>query len=214
MALIKSALELALEKTKDMKVDPAAIEAADLKADGKRAAGHFLDDPSSVDLQKELAKLPKDKRAHMKEGIAEVLSAQLQLPNGAGFEKKLEAIGRGYAALAADAGILGGPLGGAMAEKKIQALFQQLEAFFKQYLSDMERAEQMVKKQLEPKIRQKEKEMSERLGQDVRIDPLMDPECASLYNQSLGVLRKQYDAQLTGAKAQLAELAGMHSKTE
>ena len=50
MALIKSALELALEKTKDMKVDPAAIEAAELRQEGKKAAGLFLDDPSRNEL--------------------------------------------------------------------------------------------------------------------------------------------------------------------
>ncbi len=212
MALIKSALELALEKTKDMKADPAALEAAELKADGKRAAGRFLDDTASVDLGKELAKLQKDKRIHMKEGIAEVLAAQLQLPDAGGFEKKLTAIGKGYVALAADAGLLGGPLGGAMAEKKIQGLFQQLEAFFKQYLSEMARGEEMIKKQMAPKIREKEKQMSERLGQEVHIDPLMDPQFAAIYNQSLGVLRKQYNGELDRAKAQLAELAGLAKK--
>lgn len=214
MALIKSALEIALEKTKDMKLDPAAIEAAELKAAGKRAAGQYLEDPASIDLAKKLAELPKEKRRHLKEGMHEILSSQLQLPVSENGASRLEAIAKGYAALAGDSGLLGGPLGGAMAEKKIQALFQQLTAFFNQYLGDMKNVEQAIRKQWAPKLREKERQMAARLGQDVRLDPMMDPEFAAFYKQNVGAVRDQYEAALAKAKADLAGIIGIERKDE
>jgi hypothetical protein len=217
MALIKSALEIALEKTKDMKVDPEAIEAAQLKADGKRSAGLFLDDPASMDLAKKLAELPKDKRRHMKEGMLEVLSAQIQLPTS--FDaatSKLDALAKGYTALCGDSGLLGGPIGaamgGAMAEKKIQALFQQLTAFFNQYIGDMKNIEQAIKKQWAPKLREKERQMAARMGQDVHLDPMMDPEFSAFYKQNVGAVRQQYEAALAKAKADLANIVGVETE--
>ena len=44
MAMIKSALELALERTKDLKIDEAALEASNIKTEGRRAAGKYLED--------------------------------------------------------------------------------------------------------------------------------------------------------------------------
>jgi phosphatidylglycerophosphate synthase len=41
MAMIKSALELALERTKDLKIDEAALEASNIKTEGRRAAGNI-----------------------------------------------------------------------------------------------------------------------------------------------------------------------------
>lgn len=209
MALIKSALELALEKTKDMKVDPAAIEAAELRQEGKKAAGLFLDDPESSDLGKKLSAYPKEKRSHLKEGMVEILQAQLQMPTNEAAIGKLERIAKGYAALTEGAGLLGGPLGGAMADKKVQAIFQQLAAIFRQYIDDMKNVEMAIRKQWAPKLREKERQMAARLGQDVRLDPMMDPEFAAFYKQNVGAVRQQYEAALDKAKAELATIVGV-----
>lgn len=207
MAMIKSALELALEKTKDLKLDPAALEASELKQDGKRTAGQYMEDPSSVDLEKVLAACAKEKRVHLKAGMHEVLSAQLQLPTGESGLERLEPIGKAYVLLSAGNGLLG--VGGAIAEKKIQALFQQLAAFLKQYLDDMKNVEQVIRKQWAPKLREKERQMSARMGQDVRLDPMMDAEFSAFYKQNVGALRQQYEAALDKAKADLAALIGL-----
>lgn len=212
MAMIKSALELALEKTKDLKVDPAAIEAAALRQDGKKQAGLFLDDPEAVDLAKKISACPKEKRAALKQGMLEVLQAQIQLPTNENAGEKLERLAAGYIALSEGSGLLGGAIGGAMAEKKIQAIFQQLSAFFKQYIDDMKNVEQAIRKQWAPKLREKERQMAARLGQDVRLDPMMDPEFAAFYKQNVGALRQQYEAALAKAKTELAAIIGIETK--
>lgn len=203
MAQIKSALELALERTKDLKVDEASLEATELKQEGKRSAGRYLDDPSSIDLKEKLDSYPKEKRPMVRQGMHEVFSAQIQLPaNDSGLEK-LSQIAAAYSTLGRE-----GP-GGPSAEKKIQSLFHQLEAFLGKYLEDMRNVDQVIRQQWAPKLREKERAMAARLGQDVRLDPMMDQEFAAFYKQNVGAVREQYQAALDRAREDLAELIGV-----
>ena len=91
----------------------------------------------------------------------------------------------------------------------MQALFQQLAGFFKQYLDDMKNVEQAIRKQWGPKIREKERQMAARMGQDVRIDPMSDPEFAAFYKQNVSAARAQYQAALDKAKEDLAAMLGI-----
>jgi len=205
MAQIKSALELAMEKTKDLKVDEAAQEANELRQEGKRNAGRYLEDPASFDLAKKLESFPKDKRLSVKKGMHEVLSSLIQLPLNDTSMEKLARIGAAYAILAADSGLVAG----AMAGKKVQSLFQQLEAFLRKYLDDMKNVDQVIRKQWAPKLREKERAMAARLGQDVRLDPMADPEFAAFYKQNVGAVREQYQAALDKARKDLGALIGV-----
>ena len=208
MAQIRSALELALERTKDLQVDPAALEATELRQEGKRSAARYLDDPASIDLRKKLDGYAKDKRNFVKTGMHESLSAQIQLPtNDAGLEK-LASIAAAYSAIASE----GGMLGGALAEKRVQSLFQQLDAFLHKYLEDMRNVDQVIRQQWAPKLREKEKAMAARLGQDVRLDPMMDQEFAAFYKQNVGAVREQYQTALDRAREDLAGLVGVTPK--
>lgn len=208
MALIKSALEIALEKTKDLKIDEAAVEATELRQAGKRTAGQYLEDSASVDLVKQIEAYPKEKRNAFRQGVCEVLASQIQLPTNEGMVEKLETVAKGYGALVKGSGLIGGAVS-AVAEKKVLSLFQQLGGFFRQYLDDMKNVDQVIRKQWAPKLREKEREMSLRLGQEVRLDPMMDPEFAAFYKQNVGQVRQQYQAALEKAKADLATLVGI-----
>lgn len=214
MAMIKSALELALERTKDLTVDEAALEARSLRQEGKKAAGKFLEDPESSELGAVLAAYAKDKRKPVREGMFDTLSSQLQLPSSDLSLEAFPALSKGFAALAvspAGSGILGG-VGGAVAEKRIAALLQQLESFFKQYLEDMRNVEQAIRKQWGPKLREKERQLAQRMGQDVRLDPMTDPEFAAFYKQNVSAVRQQYLDALEKAKADLAQLLGIEGR--
>ncbi|MGA2548230.1 MAG: DUF6657 family protein [Rectinemataceae bacterium] len=213
MAMIKSALEIALERSKDIKVDEAALEANALRVDGKKGAGRYLDDPASGSLAEKLGQYPKDKRAAVREGMFDVLVSQIQLPINDTSAAKLDILSAGFSALATSAGtgLLGG-VGSAVADKRVQALFQQLAGFFKQYLDDMKNVEQAIRKQWGPKIREKERQMAARMGQDVRIDPMSDPEFAAFYKQNVSAARAQYQAALDKAKEDLAAILGIEKK--
>jgi hypothetical protein len=211
--MIKSALEIALERSKDIKVDEAALEANALRVEGKKAAGRYLDDPEEGSLSDALAKYPKEKRRALREGMFDVLASQIQLPTSDASVAKLDLLSAGFSALApgAGAGLLGG-VGTAVADKRVQALFQQLAGFFKQYLDDMKNVDQAIKKQWAPKIREKERQMAARMGQDVRIDPMSDPEFAAFYKQNVSAARAQYQAALDKAKEDLAAMLGIEGK--
>jgi hypothetical protein len=213
MAMIKSALEIALERSKDIKVDEAALESNALRIEGKKAAGRYLEAPDSGALVEKLGQYPKEKRAAVREGIFEVLASQIQLPTNEASMDKLESLSAGFSAIAANSGtgLLGG-VGSAVADKRVQALFQQLAGFFKQYLDDMKNVEQAIRKQWGPKIREKERQMAARMGQDVRIDPMSDPEFAAFYKQNVSAARAQYQAALDKAKEDLAAMLGIERK--
>ncbi len=202
MAMIKSALEIALERTKDLKVDEASIEAHDLKLAGRKAVGRYLEDPESGSLAESVASFPKEKRQAVREGMFEVISSQLQLPTNEANLAKLQVLGAACAALAASTGLAGG-------EKRTTALFQQLATFFRQYLDDMKNVEQVIRKQWAPRLREKEREMSARMGQDVRLDPMADPEFAAFYKQNVGAVKQQYQAALDKARADVASMLGI-----
>jgi len=213
MAMIKSALEIALERSKDIKVDETALEANALRIEGKKAAGLFLENPESSDLAKKMEQYPKEKRAAVREGIFDVLASQIQLPTSEASMAKLEQLSAGFSAIAASTGngLLSGA-GSAVADKRVQALIQQLAGFFKQYLDDMKNVEQAIRKQWGPKIREKERQMAARMGQDVRIDPMSDPEFAAFYKQNVSAARAQYQAALDKAKEDLAALLGIEKR--
>ncbi len=214
MAMIKSALELALERTKDLEVDEAALEARNLRQEGKKAAGRYLEDPAANELGAALSPFPKDKRKLVREGMFETLAAQLQLPTNELALESFQALAKGFLALAAAPagnGLLGG-VGGAVAEKRATALLQQLEGFLKQYLDDMKNVEQAIRKQWAPKLREKERQLAQRMGQDVRLDPMTDPEFAAFYKQNVSAVRQQYIDALEKAKVDLASYLGIEGK--
>ncbi len=204
MALIKSALELALEKTKDLKFDSVALETGKFKAEGKRAAGKFLETPDEVDLAAMIDACDPAYREVYKEGMIEVLAANLQLPNGDLALEKIAAIGKGYEILASRAA----PVEGKPATGYVKQLYGQIADFLRKYLDDMKNVEQMIRKQWAPKLREKERQMAARMGPDYRMDPMADPEFAAFYKQNVESVRQQYISALEKAKGDLAGLCG------
>jgi len=200
MAPIKSALEIALERTKDLKADTKAIAANEARQEGKKLAGEFLASPTEVDFAGRFSKIPKEKKDSIREGAFEVFASRIQLPISASTDPgaDLSPLIEGFKALAI-------PFG----EKKMQGIFDQLGGFLKQYLDDAKQVEEAIRKQYAPRLKQKEQEMSARMGRPVRIDPMSDPEFAAFYKQNVGQMRAQYQDALDKAKVDLAALCGI-----
>jgi len=204
MALIKSALEIALERTKDMKADPAALKAFELKQEGQKLAGEFLSDPGSVDLEARIKALPKEDRGILKSAIFGVLAARIQLPlTKTGIPPEtLDALAKGFTALAASP----------FPDKRIGGLMKQVGDFLARYLEDATNLDTALRKQFEPKLRRKEQELAARTGQSVRLDPLSDPEFLKVYQQNVGHLKAQYQSALDQAKEDLAVMLGIEKE--
>ncbi len=204
MAAIKSALEIAMERTKDLKVDQKALAATAARNEGKKLAGEFLANPEATDIAKKLSALTKDKQKDARAGVFEVLSSRVQLPLSAASDPGIE-----HAPLAAAfKALASGPLG----DKKITGLFEQLTGFLKQYLEDAKHIDEAVRKQYAPRLKQKEQELSSRSGRPVHLDPMNDPEFMAFYKQNVGQLKTQYQEALDKAKADLAGICGIEAE--
>ncbi len=212
MAMIKSALELALERTKDLKVDEAALEVSNIKMEARRAAGKYLEDLGQFDL----AKAVKDSGAQVelfRKTAFEVLIAQIQLPSSYFDPDKLALLGSGLGILSSLAPYPA-KNGGKDAQKKVEDMVKQITSFMEKYLEELKRVDQAIRTQWAPKLRDKERQMAARMGREVRMDPMSDPEFSAFYKQNVESLRDQYSEALERARAALFELALLGETTD
>ena len=177
MGRIKSALEIALERTESVKTDKATVGLFETKQRGKRLANAFLTDPSK-NLEDDLKKCPKDQLESLKQGIFDVLVPQISLPSSEEDMHRIEAVGKGLRVLISDGHFTG--------------MYKQLVQVLSRYLEETAHYEQAIRQQYAPKLRQKEEEISRRLGREVRLDPFQDPEFIAFYNQNLNALKANY----------------------
>jgi len=184
MGEIKTALEIALERTENVKSDKSGIDQFEMKKRGKKLAGAFLE--GEVDLADEIKKTEAGKRESLKQGIFDVLITQIALPAGKEDEKRVELVGKGLAAV--------------INNSQFSAMYKQLVQLFGQYLQELAQYDQAIRQQYAPKLRQKEEELSRRLGREVRIDPFQDPEFIAFYNQHMTALRGNYESIIEQAK--------------
>lgn len=213
MAMIKSALELALERTKNLKVDEAALEAARIKTEGRKTAGKFLDEPEATDIAAAVRAVADAGRERFRKSLFEVLVAQIQLPGAFFDEGKLATIGAGLGKLAETEAKKGAAKGAASAAE-LQSMVQQIAGFLKKYQDEVKRVEQAIRNQWAPRLKEKERQMAARMGQDVRLDPMADPEFAAFYKQNVEALRTNYADALERAKIELAALCGIDQDEE
>ena len=194
MGVIKTALEIALERTEKVKGDKSEIEKFNAKQRGKKLANAFLagEEMSVQDMVEEIIKTSGGQKESLKHGIFDVLISQIALPAGKEDEKRIEKTGKGLQAV--------------INNKQFNALYQQLTQVFSHYLEDVSHYEQAIRQQYAPKLRQKEEEIARRLGREVRIDPLQDPEFVAFYNQHMNALKNNYEPAIIQAKEEVKRL--------
>jgi hypothetical protein len=184
MGVIKTALEIALERTEKVKSDKSSIDQFEAKQRGKKTASAFLS--GEADLAEEIKKTPPGQKESLKQGIFDVLVSQITLPSGKEDEKRIDAAGRGLQIL--------------INNSRFTAMYKQLSQLFSQYLQEAAHYDQALRQQYAPKLRQKEEELSRRLGREVRIDPFQDPEFAAFYTQHINALKGNYEALIEQTK--------------
>ena len=179
MGRIKSALEIALERTETVKTDKDGIGRFEAKQQGKRIANAFLADPSKS-LEDELKNTPKEKQESLQQGIFDTLIPQITLPASADDVPRIEAVGKGLNFLLKD--------------RQFAKLYEQFVQLLSRYLDEITHYDQAIRAQYAPRLRQKEEELSRRMGREIRIDPFQDPEFAAFYNQNINALKENYQA--------------------
>lgn len=192
MARIKSAIEIALERTESVKGDKAGVELFEAKREGKKLAGIFLESPSENPLEGALKKLPKDKLSAARRGALEVLLSQISLPYAKEDLARLETVGAGLSTVLGD--------------RKFSSLYQQLQQALERYLQDLDQYDKAIRQQYAPKLRQKEEELARRTGRRVQLDPMQDPEFVAFYNQNMGNLKERYQGAIEQVRDQAQQL--------
>ena len=179
MGKIKSALEIALERTESVKGDKDRIGQYEAKQKGKKLANQFLEG-NVKSLTEEIEKEAADGRASFKQGLFDVLISQMVLPAAREEIKRIETSCQGLLT------VIGG--------KHFTEIARQVGQMMNQYLNEAAQYEEAIKRQYAPKLRQKEEELSRRLGRHVKLDPFQDPEFVTYYNQNINNLKANYEA--------------------
>jgi hypothetical protein len=192
--MIKSALEIALERTKEIKVDKESLAAHTVGEEGQRLAGRLLAGEIDAQALASALKERKGKEADwLKEGCFSTLAANLNLPQTEEFKEKTERLEEGFIALTGE-------------KRQVAHLFQQINEFFEQYLQNQEQIMEALENQFAPRLREREQEMARQLGSQVKLSPSQDPEFSKALKQHLGRLEAQYGDALKQAKEQLKSL--------
>jgi hypothetical protein len=192
MAEIKTALELAMERTESVVADKSSIEQYEAKQRGKKAANRFMSDGTvSIEaaLKGERATKAGAGSGAFREGLLDILLTWVKLPTQNDDLAKIENAGAGLQALIAD--------------RQLPALFKQFVAAAARYLDDIKQCEEAIRRQYQGRLQAKEAELSRQMGTPVRIDPFQDPEFVAFYNKNMSALKANYQAMVDQVRVQI-----------
>ncbi len=195
MAFIKSALEIAMERTKDVKSDPETIKASQLIKEGQKLASDFLFDPKSgdINLKKSLDKYKADERDSFLSGLKKTFLSNIHLPKDDNYKETLNKIGTGLSSVAGN-------------KKSVSVMMEQIGQFYSQYLENKIQLIDALKQQYEPRLKQKEQEIASKYGEQVTLSPEQDPEFMEILKSNLGKMESQYSDSLSQAKLELEKM--------
>jgi len=191
MGVIKTALEIALEKTESVKSDKSGIYQFEINQKGKKLANDFLE-KGDINFPSEIKKVPDEYKPGLKQGIFDILVTQITIPTDNEGQNRLEKAGKGLSEI--------------IGKSEFTTMFKQLLQLTGQYLQEMTHYDQAIRQQYAPKLRQKEEELGRRLGREIRIDPMQDPEFVAFYNQNINALKSNYEGIIEQAKSETKRL--------
>lgn len=191
MAKIKSALELAMEKTQDIEADRGAIERSNVQKQAKKTTALYLSGEVEELIPAELTE-----RETYLETLRETLFSNLKLPRVNEDLATLPRLEMGFAQI----------IGGKKKLEELSALFGQLKNLFAQYLDSREQLPETLAAQYEPQLRQKEAAYREKTGQNITLTPDQDREFIKILQEQLINMDSQYGEVIIQAKDQIREL--------
>ncbi|MDA3938544.1 MAG: hypothetical protein PF693_04445 [Spirochaetia bacterium] len=195
MAFIKSALEIAMERTKDVKIDPEAIKLDNLLKEGRKLASEYL---FTINFDKEkfesiIKSYSGDSKRVFLEGIVKTFLSNIILPKNENFEELLLNIQSGLFEISKN-------------KKDITVMIEQFKHFYIQYLENRKQLIEAIKQQYAPKLMQKQQELAAQYGHEVNISPEQDPEFMEILKANLLKMETQYNESLLKAKEELGKI--------
>ena len=200
MAEIKSALEIALERTEGMEADRSKIAAKALKIEGRKAILTFLENRITVkELSKTLKQHKGDELTAFKLGAAESLMSYVKLPSDDSYKTTFQKAAEGLSAISDS-------------PSDVEQMLSQLGQFFDQYIENRDQMAKQLTAQFEPILKQKEEAHYAQTGNQISMNPLDDPDFQKAFTQNMGNLTQNYSDALVQAKEKLKEFLGIAEK--
>lgn len=191
MSKIKSALELAMEKTSHIEADPAALKRAEAQKSAKLNTALFLKGESEDLIPGDI-----DEMDLYRETVKATLMTNLKLPRINEDLPVLSRLEEAFSYLSKGRG----------EKKEIKGLFGQIKQFFSQYLDTREQLLETLSAQYEPQLRRKEEALRKQTGQSITLTPEQDPEFIKLLQDQQQMMDDQYNQVISQAKEQLSTL--------
>lgn len=191
MGRIRSAWEIALEKTQDIAIDKAKLEKENNITAARTLAGRYLnyDEEMSEDvLKKEYEKI--EGLDGVRDGIRTSIMQNLTLPSETVLNDR-------YERLETLASMISGN------DSQVMSLMGQITAFLKQYPEHQKQLYEQLKEHFRPMLEEKAQQLREKYGQEIPLSLENDKEFVQVANKQLEELRKQYESNLDAAKSQL-----------
>ena len=191
MSKIRSAWEIALEKTENIEVDRDRLRREENIRKARSLAGSFLNGDEQMtasDLEKQYAEIEDQSAA--REGIKLSLMQNITLSTE-------EDVTNRYEKLLALASLISKGNAGVM------DLMNQIISFLRQCPQHRKQLVEQLKQHFAPMLEQKAAQLKEKYGQDVPLSAENDPEFLKIAQQNLDQLAKQYEDTLKDAKEKL-----------
>lgn len=195
MGKIKSAWEIALEKTEGITIDKEKMKYQSDVEKARKAAGSYMladkaDDEAFITNLKDI-----DPKA-MKEGLLMTADANISLPESEeGNEERFRRI-KTIIAIASDY------------NSNTLALTDELIGFLNQYPLHRKDLVEKMKAQYKPILDEKSEKLSKQYGQDIHLTYENDKEFMEAASKNLERLENQYQQTVRNAKAQLKQMIG------
>lgn len=188
MGKIRSALEIAMEKTENIAIDENKIRQNQEDDKIRRIAGEYLAKEERDDSL--LETLEDHDGVALKRALKGLLLSSLSLPT---YEVTDDRFSRLRAIMER---VMGD-------NRNAMDLYGRITDFLMQYPKHRKQLLDALKKQLEPMLEEKSEELSKKLGREIHLSVEEDKETLEIIEQNLERLEKQYSENLDQAKKSL-----------
>lgn len=195
MGEIRSALDIALEKTANIHGDKGSGDNRELKKKGKKAAGDFLASGDISILENTLAAYKNDAQKLVKEGAISILLASIRLPSSIEDLSKIKTVGTGLDTLLPKSGMA--------------PLFVQFDQILQHYLTELDNLEKTLEQQFLPRLRAKQQEFAKRYGQTIPMELNQDSEYMGALAKNKNMIESKYGTVIDEIRSRVREIGGI-----
>ncbi|MBN1524058.1 MAG: hypothetical protein JW904_06240 [Spirochaetales bacterium] len=192
---IKSAWEIALERTKEIKTDRKALEEKELVTEGKKIASQYLDEAEMQEISVAIKKIEAKSKKFVIKGITNALLANYVLPLNEYAQARNSRVKEALKVISGKS-------------PAVESLLGQIDGFFDNYTNERSQIESSLEKQYAPRLRQKEAALAQQMGQPVELKAAQDPEFIGLLKKNLGMYDEKYQQVLNQAKEEILRILG------